>query len=449
MSSYNLPDDVLRDLNSFEKAKRAAALDIAVREGRPHLPEPKNIANVHCHTFYSYNSLDYSPYGLVWEARRQGLAVVGSTDFDVLDAMDEMFHAGDALGVRAAVSLETRTFAEAYADREVNSPGEPGVIYAMGVGFTRKPAPDSLFPTLVAQSRKRNQEMVAKVNAAVGKAAIDYDDDVIPLTPSGNATERHLCAAYDNKARQAFPGRDDLAAFWAGALGVDGAKAKALIDDVGGLRNTIRAKLMKQGGVGYTQPGRGSFPRIEDFFRMVRDASAIPCFAWLDGTTAGEADPARLLDDAMSWGARAVNIIPDRNWNIADPAAKAKKTAALAAFVAEAKKRHLPVLAGTELNGPGQKFVDSFDAPELAPYVNDFMDGAYWLYGHTVLDRFGDKGVFSPWANRVFENDWPASNAFYANAGREIMPGKALLGSVLAGASRSNTIIKLLRESQE
>ncbi len=143
-----------------------------------------------------------------------------------------------------------------------------------------------------------------------------------------------------------------------------------------------------------------------------------------------------------------MNIIPDRNWNFADPAVKEKKTAALAAFVAEARKRDLPIIAGTELNGPGQKFVDSFDAPELAPYVADFMNGAYWLYGHTVLDRFGDKGVFSPWAGRVFKDDRAASFAFYADAGREILPGKELLGSVLAGATRSNTIIRLLKDSQ-
>ncbi|MDR1745026.1 MAG: hypothetical protein LBS30_04650 [Planctomycetota bacterium] len=423
-SGYALPEAVQADLNAFDPAKRKAALAVAVRDGRSHWPQPANISNIHCHTFYSYCCMDLSPYGLVWEAGRRGLAVVGSTDFDVLNAMDEMFEAGDALGMRTTVSLETRVFSEAYADREVSSPGEPGVMYMMGIGFTKLPAANSIFPTLAAQSRARNLEMVAKVNAVMGKAAIDYDRDVLPLTPAGNATERHLCAAYDNKARAAFANESDLAAFWAGVLGLDAAKARSLIGDAGGLRNAIRAKLMKKGGVGYSQPGKGSFPKVEDFFAMVRDARAVPCLAWLDGTSAGEADPGRLIDDAMSWGARAVNIIPDRNWNIADPAAKTKKMAALAAFVGEARKRALPIVAGTELNGPGQKFVDSFDAPELAPYVADFMDGAYWLYGHTVMERFEGKGAMSPWAEEKFGGDRAAANAFYAQTGRETRPGK-------------------------
>ena len=438
---YNLPTEVLADLNSFDPDKRRAALAVAVQDGRPHLKSPENISNVHCHTFYSYCCLDLSPYGIVWEAARRLLAVVGSTDFDVLDAMDEMYEAGDALGVRATVSLETRTFSETYADREVNSPGEPGVMYMMGVGFAAKPAPGSLFPTLAAQSRARNLEMVAKVNTVMGKAAVDYDRDVLPLTPSGNATERHLCAAYDNKARAAFPDADGLAAFWSGALGVDADKARALLADTGALRNTIRAKLMKKGGVGYAQPGKGSFPRIEDFFRMVKEARAVPCLAWLDGSTAGESDPDRLIDDCMSWGAGCINIIPDRNWNIADSAVKAKKLAALEAFVVAGRKRHLPIIAGTELNGPGQKFVDSFDAPELKPYVNDFMDGAYWLYGHTVLERFAGKGASSPWTEKAFGGDRAAANAFYAAVGRAAKPGAHPDGRALAGAVSPQAVL--------
>lgn len=429
---YPLSDAVLADLNSFDPAKRKAALALAVKDGRPHWPEPANISNLHCHTFYSYCSMDLSPQGLTWEAGNRGLAVVGSTDFDVLDAMDEMFEAGDALGIRTTVSLEARVFSETYADREVSSPGEPGVMYMMGIGFTRLPAADSLFPSLKAQSRARNLEMVGKVNSVMGQAAIDYDKDVLPLTPAGNATERHLCAAYDNKARAVFPAETDLAQFWAGVLGIDAEKARGLLADTGALRNNIRAKLMKRGGVGYSQPGKGSFPRVEDFFRMIADAGAVPCLAWLDGTSSGEADPGQLIDDAMSWGARAVNIIPDRNWNIKDAGVKATKTAALAAFVEEARKRALPIIAGTELNGPGQKFVDSFDAPELAAYVGDFMDGAYWLYGHTVMERFGGRGAMSHWAEERFFGDRDAANVFYAKVGREAVPGSVSASSLEA-----------------
>jgi hypothetical protein len=417
--------DFEKDLSSFDKDKRRAALaraENALAAGAVKMPPAKDIMNNHAHTFYSYCSLGLSPYGLVWESAKQGLAVVGSTDFDVLDALPEMYEAGDRLGVKTTVSLESRTFVRGYADKEINSPGEPGVLYSMGVGFIRPPqagtGAGALFASLLAQSRRRNIDMVAKVNAAMGSAAIDYDRDVIPLTPSGNATERHLCAAYDAKARAAFPKDEDLAAFWAKTLAIAPEQATAMIGDEGALRNAIRAKLMKRGGVGYSQPGPDTFPPIEAFFKMVADAGALPCLAWLDGTSAGEADAGKLLDDAMSWGARIVNIIPDRNWNIKDPAAKDKKLACLAAFMNAARERNLLILAGTELNGPGQKFVDSFDAPELAPYVDDFRDAAYFLFGHTVLGRLAGMGAVGDWAAKFFGDDRAKVNAFYARIGR-------------------------------
>lgn len=425
--SDTLSQTTVQDLNSFSMPVRLAALKTVAAllrtSGRSRQSGVRPV-NVHAHTFHSYSCLDYSPSRLVWEAVMNGLAVVGSIDFDVLNAMPEMYLAGAMLGIPATVSLETRTYVASYADREINSPGEPGVMYAMGAGFTCMPGAGTLYPSLAEQSRRRNMEMVAKVDAVLMPVELDYFRDVLPLTPSGNATERHLCAAYDAKARSVFPERSDLAAFWAEKLELSADKADVLLDDAGGLRNTIRGKLMKKGGAGYTQPGKDTFPPVEDFFRMVREAGAVPCFAWLDGMSEGESDPARLLDDALEWGARCVNIIPDRNWNIADPAVKEKKLAALAAFVGEARQRYLPILSGTEMNSPGQKFVDTFDAPELAPYVDDFRDGAYWLYGHTVMARLANMGASSAWAAETYGDDRAGSNAFYTRVGKNTGPTK-------------------------
>lgn len=416
---------VQEDLNSFSPDRRRAALArIAdgLASGALTAPPPRAVMNLHAHTFHSYCSLGLSPSGLVWEAKRRGVSVIGSADFDVLDALPEMYAAGDALGVGTTVSLETRTFVPAYAEREINSPGEPGVLYAVGAGFTRLPAPETeagaLFPSLLAQSRRRNLDMIARINPLLRAAAIDYDRDVLPLTPGGNATERHLSAAYDAKAREAFSGAGERAAFWAETLSLPPEETAALAADGDALRNALRARLMKRGGAGYVRPGPGTFPPVEDFFAMVRDAEALPCLAWLDGLSPGEADPERLLDDALAWGVRCVNIIPDRNVNAGDPAAGEKKRAALAAFVGAARKRSLPVLAGTELNSPGQQFVDDFDAPGLAPYAEDFREGAHFLFGHTVLARLAGMGAGSRWARDAFGENRHLANAVYARLGR-------------------------------
>jgi hypothetical protein len=43
---------------------------------------------------------------------------------------------------------------------------------------------------------------------------LEYEKDVAPLTPQGNATERHLCLAYARKAAAQYPEESALRAFW-------------------------------------------------------------------------------------------------------------------------------------------------------------------------------------------------------------------------------------------
>ena len=54
----------------------------------------------------------------------------------MLDAVDEFLAACDLAGVRGSAGIETRVFIPEFATREINSPGEPGVYYHMGIGFT-------------------------------------------------------------------------------------------------------------------------------------------------------------------------------------------------------------------------------------------------------------------------------------------------------------------------
>ncbi|MDP2325680.1 MAG: hypothetical protein Q8N51_16870, partial [Gammaproteobacteria bacterium] len=141
---------------------------------------------------------------------------------------------------------------------------------------------------------------------------------------------------------------------------------------------------------------------------------------WLDGLSDGEQAIEELLDLAMGKGAAALNIIPDRNWNLSDPALKARKVAELHKVVRIANERHLPVIVGTELNAYGQPFVDNFDVPEMAPLFETFQQGAFILHAHTVLQTVAGMGYLSDWATRHF----PAAadrNAYFARLGAEVL----------------------------
>jgi hypothetical protein len=145
----------------------------------------------------------------------------------------------------------------------------------------------------------------------------------------------------------------------------------------------------------------------------------------------------------------ALNIIPDRNWNIPDAQARAEKIRNFYAVVELAREMELPIHVGTEMNSFGQKLVDDFDAPELQPLRPDFLAGAWLVYGHTALQRALSRGYQSDWAVAYF----PARkerNAFYSQVGRRIPPGEVGLKALeaLEPAMSPQEMLKRLNESE-
>jgi hypothetical protein len=284
--------------------------------------------------------------------------------------------------------------------------------------------------------------MVERINAHLSPLTVDYDRDVLPLTPAGNATERHMLAAYTQAATDYFA---DPVPFWAGKLELSEEQVRAQIADAPKFQNTIRAKLMKRGGVGYAQPGPDTFPNIDEVNRLIVACGALPCAAWLDGTSSGEQAMEELLELLIAKGAAALNIIPDRNWNISDPDVRRVKVQKLYEVVELAQKLDLPLNIGTEMNSYGQKLVDDFDAPELAPLRESFLDGAYFIYGHTIMQRSLGLGYQSDWT----KNHLPTRrerNVFYTQVGRIVPPGQDgvnLLKQFTSATSPSEILKKL------
>jgi len=410
-------------INHFDPTVRRAAL-LELLQARQTSPAWRGIANMHCHTFFSFNANGHSPTGLAWLARQEGIDLMGIVDFDVLDAVSEFLDACELTGVRGSAGIETRVYVPEFATREINSPGEPGVLYHMAIGFTQTAVPaaaQAIVDELRAQSAARNRALIARVNAYLDPVAIDYDADVLPLTPAGNATERHIVVAYIRAAARAF---DNAAPFWAGRLGLELAACETAMANSAGFQNTVRSKLMKRGGPGYMQPDAGTFPHVERLHELAHHCRALPCAAWLDGASEGEQAMDELLTLLVGKGVVTFNIVPDRNWNFADPKVAAVKQQKLYEVVELAKQFDLPLNIGTEMNSFGQPVVDNFDAPALAPVREAFLDGAYFIYGHTIMERRLGMGYQSAWA-ADFLPTRAQRNAFYSAIGRRTPPGEA------------------------
>jgi len=411
----------LEQLNSFNADTRRETLDLLFKKEGGKLPAPGNDFNMHCHSFFSYNADGWSPTRIAWEGRKAGWFAAGLCDFDVLDGVSEFLDTGLTLGLRTSAHLETRAFFKEFSSVDISSPGEAGVTYIMGAGFTGIPAqgtPQAAFLNdLSERAGNRNRSLVKRINAALPEIAVNYEEDVVPSTPGGTPTERHIVTAYAQKAASNFKDPSSLRAFWGKVFALSDDKVSALLENVPALEDTIRSKLVKRGGIGYEQPSENTFPAVDDFCKWVASCGAIPMTTWLDGTSGGESDPDRLLDCMGSKCAAALNIIPDRNWNLKNPEEREIKRRHLKAMVDAAAKRNLPVNIGTEMNKQGLPFVDSMSGEVLRDYATLFRTGASIMVGHTLLLRFADFGYVGEKAESEFGKSIEKKNAFFEAVG--------------------------------
>ncbi|MCE7908025.1 MAG: hypothetical protein DYH02_06650 [Candidatus Omnitrophica bacterium COP1] len=441
--------DLLDQLDHFDPAIRQKAVSTLAdlrAEGTWTPPAARPWMNLHCHTFHSFNANGWSPSRLVFEALQDGWEIFGSVDFDVLDAMPEVLEAGDQLGIRTVAGLESRVFIPAYKDHVINSPGEPGVAYFMLTGCTRWPDKGSTAAQVLASIKQiaqdRNRDMIQRVNSFLVKVQLDYEKEVLPRTPSGNPTERHLVEGYDRKARSVFG--DDLkglVSFWSEKFGMTESKVEELIHQLTPFQETLRSKLMKKGGPGYIEADPSRFPTLDAMIELGRATGALPTIAWLDGTSPGEADIQAMVEFMTEKGICALNIIPDRNWNIKDPDEKAIKLEKLKEVVETARKFDLPLVVGTEMNKAGQPFIDNYDASELQNFVEDFRNGARVLWGHTLLERALNFGWLSETARKCFGPSRKDRCEFYHQVGKKYAPGTREIERVKALEAAPKSIL--------
>lgn len=411
----------LDDFDYQVRKESLLTLNELVESGDLHFESEQEVANLHAHTFFSYNAYGYSPTHLAWLGKKSGVKYFGIVDFDILDGVDEFLESCESIGLRGSASMETRVHIPQFSTREINSPGEPGVAYHLGIGFTSSSAPfeaSTQFEDIRRRAAQRNRQVLEKVNSFLNPLEIDYEREILPLTPSGNATERHMVYKILQKSLEKF---NDPALFWSEKFHQPKEKIQDLMANPESFQTEIRRRLIKRGGVGYIQPTVDSFPLMDEFHQVVEACLAIPCAAWLDGTSSGEQVIEELLAIMIKKGVAAINLAPERNWMFADKQEKKIKMDNLHHLVDLAKRLDLPVIIGTEMNSYGQKLVDDFFAPELMPFHKVFMDGASFIYGHTWMQKRWGMGYQSQWAAKQLVGR-RVRNDFFIQAGRLLPP---------------------------
>jgi hypothetical protein len=434
-------------LCSFDAGERTSALRELTDAGLVSDGSHRGNVNMHIHSFFSYNAEGWSPTRIAVECAKRGLDAAGLIDFDVLDGLPEFFAASEQLGLRALVGVESRVFYAEFADKEIDSPGEPGVHYIDGIGFCK--LPEAGTPAAAGLQRwrdsaqKRNKELVERINQRVPEIAVDYVAQVLSLSPGKCPTERHIIAAYVDQAKSRFEG-GDLVAFWSRVLARTADETASLLKNRPKMEDVVRTRFAKRGGFGYIQPTAATFPAMEEFTAWVRACGAIPMESWLDGTSNGESEAEALLDCSMAKGCRAFSIIPDRNWNIADEKARAIKVEKLRKVVTLADARHLPLNIGTEMNRLGLPFADDLRGPVLREFAASFHRGAMTLIGHTICGRFAGFGYLSAAAEAELSL-YEKRNRFFASVG-ELPPLTSAVADRLRTVGEEKAL-RIIRES--
>ncbi|MFN4226910.1 MAG: hypothetical protein ACK4F0_02060 [Candidatus Ratteibacteria bacterium] len=380
-------EEILKSLSDFDiEIRKNSFLEVCnlIKKNKVKKDnEYKGLINAHIHTFHSFNYKNWSPLRIVFEGWKKGLLYLGTVDFDTLIALEETLWAGELLNLKVISGFETRVFLEEMKDKVINSPNEPGIFYLCGKGFKKVLKENTLERDLLDNlkriAQKRNKKIIEKINNYLKDVKIDYEKDVLPLTPSKNPTERHIIYAYYIKSKEILKEKVDI--FWADILEIEKEKLIELKEkNIGDLYEKIRQKLIKFGGPGYIKSKSTDFPTFDKVVEIIEKGGGIPIGTWLDGTNEGEKNPEVLVELLKAKRIKGITIIPERNWNIKNEDEKKLKIKKLNEFMAVCQKMNMPVICGTEMNKYGQPFIDNFNNSEISKYLKYFLESFEKLF---------------------------------------------------------------------
>jgi hypothetical protein len=347
---------------------------------------PRRGTNGHIHTSESF-SVFHSPTEAVWQAAREHVAVLGINDHYTVAGHEEFRRACEIAGIGATFSMEAVAMdrESAEAGIKLNDPDNPGRIYLCGKGVTRTPAESSPEMQSLARMRaaleRRNREITVKVDKLFRDRLVVSGptwQEIVALTPRGNATERHVAYAVllrlrSLAAEQAKPLADLITA-------LAGTTPPPQGDDAT-LQIFLRSKLLKAGAPCFVREEPDAFVSVAELRGIFLAYGSIPTYPVLGNPIlAGEQSIPALLDKLEAQGFHAIEVIPHRNTR-----------ERLAEIVSAARARWWPVFNGTEHNTPETKpILDPFALdPEFEPW---FRPSTAVLLGHQRLVAQGLPG---------------------------------------------------------
>jgi len=280
--------------------------------------------NNHIHTPYSFSAFDGID-SAVKAARAEDISILGINDFYVTDGYAEFLEYCRDYGIFPLLNVEL--IGISLKDQEegirINDPGNPGRIYISGKGLAH---PSLLTAGLqdrldrvVEESNRQVGKMIDLVNRWMEFQGVDMRisvEEIMKNLARNLLRERHVAKAIriqlEEMARNDEEFHDILKQIYGGL------RSEKQPDDMAGLEDELRARLLKAGAPAFVPEDEKAFMGVEDIVRIIEAAGGIPTYPMLlDGAgghmTEFESDRESLLASLKEMGFRSVEMIPQRN----------------------------------------------------------------------------------------------------------------------------------------
>ena len=288
-----------------------------------HSRDPLKVNN-HIHTPYSFSAFQ-SIEEAVSMADSEDVKILGINDFYVTEGHKEFIEKCRLYHIFPLLNFELIGISreDQQSGIRINDPGNPGRIYITGKGL----AFPSILPDkqqqkldrIVKESNSQVAQMIDLLNKWLEFQQVDISlsvKEIIEEHAMNSLRERHVAKALRIKIEEKSNSDDAFYKLLAQSYGGKSSEKKR--DDVAGLEDELRARLLKSGAPAFVPEDDKAFLNLEELIRIIEDAGGIPTYPMLlDGAggafTEFERDRAQLLESLKDRGFYSIELIPLRN----------------------------------------------------------------------------------------------------------------------------------------
>jgi hypothetical protein len=280
--------------------------------------------NNHIHSPYSFSAFR-SIEEAVQMADSEDVKILGINDFYVTEGYGEFIEKCRKHHIFPLLNIELIGISrkDQQSGIRVNDPGNPGRIYISGKGL----AYPSILPVnqqekldrIVMESNKQVEKMIDLVNRWLEIQQVHISlsvKEIIEEYAMDSLRERHVAKALRMKIEQKSHNDDEFYKLLNQAYG--GITSGKQRNDVAGLEDELRARLLKSGAPAFVPEDDKAFLSLEEIVGIIEDAGGIPTYPMLlDGAGAAftefEQNREQLLESLKDRGFYSIELIPLRN----------------------------------------------------------------------------------------------------------------------------------------